>query len=56
MIAHDDALVPALVSAAGDVEPFAELLATRIERANSNPTWGYSQGMEKRVLSTAEEA
>jgi hypothetical protein len=38
MIAHDDALVPALVSAAGDVEPFAQLLATRIERASSTPT------------------
>ncbi|MFI4977279.1 MAG: Fic family protein [Solirubrobacterales bacterium] len=38
MIAHDDALVPALVSASADVEPFAQLLATRIERASSEPT------------------
>jgi Fic/DOC family len=38
MIEHDDALVPALISATGDVEPFAELLATRIARASSNPT------------------
>jgi hypothetical protein len=38
MIAHDDALVPALTSAAGDLEPFAQLLATRIERASGNPT------------------
>jgi len=37
MIAHDDALVPALVSASGDVEPFAQLLAMRIERASSDP-------------------
>jgi fido (protein-threonine AMPylation protein) len=38
MIAHDDALVPALLSASGDVEPFAQLLAMRIEHANSDPT------------------
>jgi prophage maintenance system killer protein len=37
MIAHDDALVPALVSTSGDVEPFAQLLAMRIERASSDP-------------------
>lgn len=38
MIAHDDALVPALISATGDAEPFAQLLATRIVRASSDPT------------------
>jgi fido (protein-threonine AMPylation protein) len=38
MIAHDDALVPTLVSAPGDVEPFAQLLATRIERARGDRT------------------
>lgn len=38
MTAHDDALVPALASASGDVEPFAQLLARRIERANTDPT------------------
>jgi len=38
MTAHDDALVPALVAPSGDVEPFAELLATRIERSSSEPT------------------
>lgn len=38
MIAHDDAVVPALVSAPGDVEPFAALLARRIESANTDPT------------------
>jgi Fic/DOC family len=37
MIAHDDALVPALVSGPGHAEPFAQLLATRIERANADP-------------------
>jgi fido (protein-threonine AMPylation protein) len=37
MIAHDDALVPALVSAPGDVEPFAQLLAKRIEGAGIDP-------------------
>jgi hypothetical protein len=38
MIAHDDALVPALVSALRDVEPFAQLLARRIESADTDPT------------------
>jgi hypothetical protein len=38
MIAHDDALVPALVSAAGGVEPFAQLLASRIEHVGTEPT------------------
>jgi len=38
MIAHDDAVVPALVSAPGDVEPFAQLLAKRIESAGTGPT------------------
>jgi hypothetical protein len=38
MIAHDDALVPALLSVSGNVEPFAQLLATRIEHTSSNPT------------------
>ena len=37
MIAHDDALVPALLSASGDVEPLAQLLTMRIERASSDP-------------------
>ena len=36
MIAHDDAIVPAVISTSGDVEPFAQLLATRIERASSD--------------------
>jgi hypothetical protein len=31
MIAHDDSLVPTLMSASGDVEPFARLLAVRME-------------------------
>jgi len=38
MIAHDDAVVPALVAAPGDVEPFAQLLAKRIESAGAGPT------------------
>jgi len=38
MIAHDDALVPALVSAPEDAEPFAQLLAKRIESAGTGPT------------------
>ncbi len=38
MIAHDDALVPAFISASGDVEPFAQLLARRIEHAAADPT------------------
>ncbi len=37
MIAHDDVLVPAFVSGSGHAEPFAQLLATRIERANAEP-------------------
>lgn len=35
MIDHDDALIPALLSRDGDIEPFARLLVTRIERANT---------------------
>jgi Fic/DOC family len=31
MLAHDDSLVPALMSASGDVEPFARLLAERMD-------------------------
>lgn len=38
MIAHDDALVPALISVPGDVEPFARLVARRIESAGAEPT------------------
>lgn len=38
MIAHDDAVVPGLVSAPGDAEPFAQLLARRIESTDSDPT------------------
>ncbi|MGD0454157.1 MAG: Fic family protein [Solirubrobacteraceae bacterium] len=38
LIAHDDALVPALLSASGDVEPFAQLLTERIERASKDAT------------------
>jgi fido (protein-threonine AMPylation protein) len=38
MIAHDDALVPALIAAPGDAEPFAQLLTRRIERADTDPT------------------
>jgi fido (protein-threonine AMPylation protein) len=37
MIAHDDALVPALVSVPGDVEPFAQLMTRRIESAGAEP-------------------
>lgn len=37
MVPHDDALVPALISASGEVEPFAQLLARRIEGAGSDP-------------------
>ncbi len=33
---HDDAVAPALFSRDGDVEPFAQLLATRIERARGS--------------------
>lgn len=38
MVAHDDALISALVSAPGDVEPFAQLLAKRIESAGTGST------------------
>jgi fido (protein-threonine AMPylation protein) len=31
---HDDALAPALLSHSGDIEPFAQLLTTRIARAS----------------------
>lgn len=38
MIDHDDALIPALLSSVGEIEPFARLLAARIERASApNP-------------------
>ena len=33
---HDDAVAPALFSRDGDIEPFAQLLATRIERARGS--------------------
>lgn len=33
MTDHDDAVAPALLSSDGDIEPFAQLLATRIEHA-----------------------
>lgn len=35
MIDHDDALIPALLSSEGDIEPFARLLAARIKRAST---------------------
>lgn len=35
MIDHDDALIPALLSRKGEVEPFARLLVSRIERAST---------------------
>lgn len=38
MIAHDDALVPALLPTSGDVEPFARLLVERISHARKEPT------------------
>lgn len=38
MVAHDDAVVPTLVSAPGDVEPFAQLLAKLIESAGNGRT------------------
>jgi len=38
MIAHDDAVTGALLSDAGDVEPFARLLAERIEGGGKDPT------------------
>jgi prophage maintenance system killer protein len=33
---HDDAVAPALFSRDGDIEPFAQLLATRIERTRGS--------------------
>jgi hypothetical protein len=38
MTDHDSAVTPALISPDGDVEPFARLLATRIERARRPAT------------------
>jgi hypothetical protein len=38
MTNHDDAVAPALFSPDGDIEPFAQLLATRIERASKPAT------------------
>jgi hypothetical protein len=38
MIGHDSAVAPALISPDGDVEPFARLLATRIEHARRPAT------------------
>lgn len=38
MTDHDSAVAPALISADGDVEPFARLLATRIEHARNPAT------------------
>lgn len=35
MIDHDDALIPALLSREGKIEPFARLLVSRIERAGT---------------------
>ncbi|MGH2853137.1 MAG: Fic family protein [Solirubrobacteraceae bacterium] len=35
MIDHDDALIPALLSREGEIEPFARLLVSRIERAST---------------------
>lgn len=35
---HDSAVAPALISSDGDVEPFARLLATRIEHARKPAT------------------
>lgn len=35
MIDHDDALIPALLSRDGEIEPFARLLVARIERAST---------------------
>lgn len=35
MIDHDDALIPALLSREHEIEPFARLLAVRIERAST---------------------
>ncbi|MFZ2049864.1 MAG: Fic family protein [Solirubrobacteraceae bacterium] len=36
MIDHDDALIPALLSRDGDIDPFARLLVARIERAGAS--------------------
>jgi hypothetical protein len=36
LIAHDDALVPALVSKEGSTEPFARLLAELIEHSTDS--------------------
>jgi prophage maintenance system killer protein len=38
MTDHDNALAPAVVSPDGDIDPFARLLATRIEHARRPPT------------------
>jgi hypothetical protein len=38
MTDHDDTVAPALFSPAGDIEPFARLLATRIEHARRPAT------------------
>jgi hypothetical protein len=38
MTDHDDAVVPALFSPDGDIEPFARLLATRIEHGSKPET------------------
>ncbi len=38
MTDHDDAVAPALCSSDGDIEPFARLLTTRIERARKPAT------------------
>lgn len=38
MTDHDDAIAPALFSPDGDIEPFAQLLATRIEHARKPAT------------------
>jgi hypothetical protein len=38
MTDHEDAVAPALFSPDGDIEPFAQLLATRIEQARKPAT------------------
>jgi Fic family protein len=38
LIAHDDELLPALLSKQGDIEPFATLLAELIERSTASGT------------------
>jgi len=38
MTGHDSAVAPALISRDGDIEPFARLLATRIEHARNLAT------------------